>query len=96
MQQEYMNYMSKKTNLRQTTIITLSDQNKKELDDIKIKKENMLRDFETRKTSKKLRNNSAFPFQSTKKTIKSYRLTKYTSGKAKLVESTQSRAGQYG
>jgi hypothetical protein len=49
--QEYMNYMSKKTNLRQTTIITLSDQNKKELDDIKIKKENMLVDFETRKTS---------------------------------------------
>ncbi len=44
--------MAKKTNLRQNTIITLSDQNKKELDDIKIKKDMMNRDFELKKTSR--------------------------------------------
>ena len=46
---EYMSYMAKKTHKRQTTIITLSDQNQKELEKINRQKEIMLADYEAKK-----------------------------------------------
>lgn len=46
-----MAYMSKKANMRQNSIITLSDQNKKEIEDINVLKENMVKEFEAKKTS---------------------------------------------
>jgi hypothetical protein len=48
-QQEYLNFMSRKANMRQNSIITLSDQCKKEIDDIKREKEALMRDYEARK-----------------------------------------------
>ena len=46
-----MSYMSKKANMRQNSIVTLSDQNKKEIEDISKQKEQMVRVFEEKKTS---------------------------------------------
>lgn len=46
---EYMSYMSKKTQKRQTTIISLSDRNQKELDDIKEQKEQILKEYAEKK-----------------------------------------------
>ncbi|XP_002738993.1 coiled-coil domain-containing protein 166-like [Saccoglossus kowalevskii] len=46
---EYMSYMSKKTHKRQTTIITLTDQNQKEIEDINKQKEEMLKEYEEKK-----------------------------------------------
>ena len=44
-----MSYMEKKTNKRQTTIISLSDQNQKEINDIKEEKRMMLEEYEEKK-----------------------------------------------
>ena len=44
-----MSYMEKKTHKRQTTIITLSDQNTKEIQDIRDQKEKMLAAYEEKK-----------------------------------------------
>lgn len=46
----YMTYMAKKTHKRQTTIISLSDQNQKELENINAQKAQMLADYEMKKT----------------------------------------------
>lgn len=48
-QHEYMSYMEKKTHKRQTTIVTLSDQNTKEIQDIREQKEKMLAGYEEKK-----------------------------------------------
>ncbi|KAI0228203.1 hypothetical protein LSAT2_013993 [Lamellibrachia satsuma] len=48
---EYMNYMQKKTSRRQTTIITLSDQNQKEIYDLMQAKQNMLNEYEDKKNA---------------------------------------------
>lgn len=48
-QHEYMSYMEKKTSKRQSTIISMSDQNQKEIEDIKEEKEEMLLDYEEKK-----------------------------------------------
>lgn len=47
---EYMSYMAKKAHKRQTTIISLSDQNQKELENINSQKTQMLTDYEMKKT----------------------------------------------
>lgn len=44
-----MSYMEKKTHKRQTTIVTLSDQNTKEIQDIRDQKEKMLAAYEEKK-----------------------------------------------
>lgn len=44
-----MSYMSKKTQKRQTTIISLSDRNQQEIKDINEQKEQLLKDFEQKK-----------------------------------------------
>ena len=44
-----MSYMSKKAHKRQTTIVTLSDQNQQEIQMIKEQKEHMLEDYEDKK-----------------------------------------------
>ena len=44
-----MSYMEKKTNRRQTTIVSLSDQNQKEIQDIKDQKAAMLAEYEQKK-----------------------------------------------
>jgi hypothetical protein len=46
-----MNFMSKKANMRQNSIITLSDQNKQEIQDLKEQKETIMKEFETKKQS---------------------------------------------
>ncbi|KAK2186256.1 hypothetical protein NP493_207g01049 [Ridgeia piscesae] len=46
-----MNYMQKKTSRRQTTIITLSDQNQKEIYDLMQSKQRMLGEFEDKKNA---------------------------------------------
>ena len=51
-QHEYMSYMEKKTHKRQTTIISLSDQNQKEINDIKEQKRMMLEDYDQKKAGK--------------------------------------------
>ncbi|ELU12619.1 hypothetical protein CAPTEDRAFT_218925 [Capitella teleta] len=48
---EYMSYMEKKTNKRQITIISLSDHNQKEINDIREQKRQMLEDYEHKKTN---------------------------------------------
>merc|ERR1712127_662785 len=53
--QEYMTFMAKKANSRQNAIITLSDHNKKEIEDIKSEKEKSIADFEAKKLA--LQNN---------------------------------------
>nr|XP_039265015.1 coiled-coil domain-containing protein 166-like [Styela clava] len=50
---EYMSYMAKKTHKRQTTIVSLSDQNQKELEKINSQKEQMLSDYEEKKNKLK-------------------------------------------
>jgi hypothetical protein len=45
--------MSKKANMRQNSIVTLSDQNKKEIEDIFKQKEQMVKVFEEKKASMK-------------------------------------------
>jgi len=45
--------MSKKTQKRQTTIISLSDRNQQEIKDISEQKEQLLKDFEQKKEGKK-------------------------------------------
>lgn len=50
---EYMSYMAKKTHKRQTTIVSLSDQNQKELEKINAQKEQMLSDYEEKKNKLK-------------------------------------------
>ena len=47
-----MSYMEKKTNKRQTTIISLSDYNAKEIQDIKDAKAKLLAEFEEKKSGK--------------------------------------------
>lgn len=44
-----MAYMEKKANKRQTTIISLSDQHQKELEDLKSEQKRMTEDFEKKK-----------------------------------------------
>ena len=44
-----MSYMEKKTSKRQTTIISLSDQNQKEINDIYEQKRQMLEEYEQKK-----------------------------------------------
>ena len=44
-----MSYMEKKTNKRQTTIISLSDHNQKQIQDIKEEKRLMLEEYEAKK-----------------------------------------------
>ena len=46
---EYMSYMEKKTSKRQTTIISLSDQNQKQIQDIRDEKKQMLDEYEEKK-----------------------------------------------
>lgn len=50
-----MTFMAKKANSRQNAIITLSDHNKKEIEDIKSEKEKSIADFEAKKLA--LQNN---------------------------------------
>jgi len=45
-----MSYMEKKTHKRQTSIITLSDQNTKEIQDIRDQQERMLATYEEKKS----------------------------------------------
>ena len=45
-----MSYMEKKTHKRQTSIVTLSDQNTKEIQDIRDQKEKMLAAYEEKKS----------------------------------------------
>ena len=47
-----MSYMSKKASMRQNSIVTLSDQNKKEIEDISKQKEEMVKIFEEKRASK--------------------------------------------
>jgi hypothetical protein len=44
-----MSYMNKKASMRQNSIITLSDQNRKEIEEIQYQKEKMIKDFEEKK-----------------------------------------------
>ena len=44
--------MEKKTSKRQTTIISLSDQNQKQIQDIKDEKRQMLEEYEAKKAGK--------------------------------------------
>ena len=44
-----MSYMEKKTSKRQSTIVSLSDQNAKEIQDIKEQKAQMLQEYEDKK-----------------------------------------------
>lgn len=53
--QEYMTFMAKKASSRQNAIITLSDHNKKEIEDIKEEKEKSIAEFEAKKIA--LQNN---------------------------------------
>lgn len=46
---EYMSYMAKRTHKRQTTIISLSDQNEQQLQNIKREKEIMLQEYDEKK-----------------------------------------------
>ncbi|CAF5072598.1 unnamed protein product, partial [Rotaria sp. Silwood1] len=46
---EYMHFMSKKTNLRQTKIVTLTDYHRKEIEDINRDKEKMLKEYKQKK-----------------------------------------------
>lgn len=50
---EYMSYMAKKTQKRQTTIISLSDSNQQELENIRQQREQMLKDYQDKKQSLK-------------------------------------------
>ncbi len=52
LQHEYMSYMEKKTSKRQTTIISLSDQNQKEIQDIREEKKAMLDKYDETKQGK--------------------------------------------
>ena len=47
-----MSYMEKKTNRRQTTIVSLSDQNQKKIQDIRDQKQQMLEAYEEKKQGK--------------------------------------------
>ena len=49
LQHEYMSYMAKKTQKRQTTIISLSDSNQQELENIKQQREQMLKEYQEKK-----------------------------------------------
>lgn len=51
-QHEYMSYMAKKTQKRQTTIISLSDSNQQELENIKQQREQMLKEYQDKKQGK--------------------------------------------
>ncbi len=46
--------MSRKANMRQNSIITLSDQNKQELENLKIQKEEISREYEAKKQGFKI------------------------------------------
>ena len=46
-----MTFMSKKAASRQNAIITLSDHNKQEIEDLKKEKENIIKEFESKKTA---------------------------------------------
>ncbi|KAJ7372725.1 hypothetical protein OS493_017999 [Desmophyllum pertusum] len=50
---EYMSYMAKKTQKRQTTIISLSDSNQQELENIKQQREQMLTEYQEKKQALK-------------------------------------------
>ncbi|CAH3021347.1 unnamed protein product [Porites evermanni] len=50
---EYMSYMAKKTQKRQTTIISLSDSNQQELENIKKQREQMLKEYQDKKQALK-------------------------------------------
>jgi hypothetical protein len=50
-----MTFMSKKAASRQNAIITLSDHNKQEIEDLKREKENIIKEFEAKKLA--LQNN---------------------------------------
>ena len=49
-----MSYMEKKTNKRQTTVISLSDQNRKEIQDLQDEKQKMLDQYEEKKAGEKV------------------------------------------
>ena len=49
-----MSYMAKKTQKRQTTIISLSDSNQQELENIKKQREQMLKEYQDKKQGKGL------------------------------------------
>ena len=55
LQHEYMSYMSKKAHKRQSTIVTLSDQNQQEIRMIHEQKEQMLKEYDEKKQGKKIR-----------------------------------------
>jgi hypothetical protein len=44
-----MHFMSKKNNLRQTQIVTLSDYNRKQIEDINQDKQNMIKEYQQKK-----------------------------------------------
>ena len=48
-----MSYMEKKTSKRQTTIISLSDQNQKQIQDIRDEKKQMIDEYEEKKAGEK-------------------------------------------
>ena len=49
MQHEYMSYVEKKTAKRQMTIISLSDYNKKQIDDLQCEEKQVTAEFNTKK-----------------------------------------------
>jgi len=49
MQHEYMSYVEKKTAKRQMTIVSLSDYNKKQIDDLRYEEEQVTAEFNTKK-----------------------------------------------
>ena len=57
-----MNFMSKKADMRQNSIITLSDHNRQELEDISEQKEKTKSNFETKKKSKNFLNNESLHY----------------------------------
>jgi hypothetical protein len=49
LQHEYMSYMEKKTAKRQMTIVSLSDYNKKKIDDLRREQQEVTAEFEKKK-----------------------------------------------
>lgn len=63
-QAEYVQFMSKKTNLRQTQIVTLTDYHRQEIGEINQDKENMLKEYEKKKEGILLRDSTSMLFTS--------------------------------
>ena len=51
-----MNFMTKRANMRQNSIITLTDQNRKEIENLRADKEKLLKIFDEKKSGKHIFN----------------------------------------